>query len=125
MLSIIDDKIYMVRGDDEEIEVAVQNGDGTPYVVQPGDVFTLTVRENPSGESPVLLQTSSLPGSSRIIIRHADTSELNYGAYSADIQLLMADGKRKTIWPALKASASRLSSSNLRNFNIASEVTML
>lgn len=123
---IEDGKIYMVRGDDEALDVTLTLDDGeTVYELQPGDVLTLTVRETPSQDSEVLLQISGAPGSARIPIRHEDTAQLEYGEYSADMQLRTADGIRKTVWPVLEASRQRLRAGNLKNFNIASEVTML
>lgn len=124
---IIDNgKIWMVRGDDEALDVTLTLDDGeTPYEMRPGDVLTLTVRETPSRDSAVILQTSGAMGSSRILIRHEDTENVAYGAYSADIQLMTEDGERKTVWPALEASSRRVTEANLKNFNIASEVTAL
>ena len=123
---IEDGKIYMVRGDDEALDVSLTLDDGeTAYALQPGDVLTLTVRKKPSRESEIMMQISGAPGSSRIPIRHEDTKDMEYGAYSADIQLNTADGIRKTVWPALETSNRRLTAAALKNFNIASEVTML
>lgn len=119
--------IYMVRGDDEELEVVLTVGEGEtaePYEMQPGDVLTLTVRAVPAEDSAPLLQIDSAPGSSRIVIRHEDTAELDYGMYSADVQLTTADGIRKTVWPPLEPVRSRLRQRNMKNFNIASEVTI-
>lgn len=123
---IEDGKIYMVRGDDEVLDVTLTLDDGeTPYELQPGDVLTLTVRKEPARDSEILMQISGVSGGARIPIRHEDTKDLEYGAYSADIQLYTADGLRKTVWPVLEASRQRLKAGNLKNFNIASEVTML
>lgn len=123
---IEDGKIYMVRGDDEALDVSLTLDDGeTPYELQPEDVLTLTVRRETSQDSEVLLQISGVPGGARIPILHEDTAQLEYGEYSADIQLRTADGLRKTVWPVLEASRQRLRAGNLKNFNIASEVTML
>lgn len=127
MLKIVDNKIYMVRGDDEELDVVPTNADGTDYEMQPEDVLTLTVRSKPEADSPPLLQISSLPGSTRIVIRHEDTAEMSYGPYSADVQLMTGDGRRKTVWPDMDtgSASTRFSAQNMRNFNLASEVTML
>lgn len=123
---IEDGKIYMVRGDDEALDVELTLDDGeTAYEMQSGDTLTLTVRETPSRDSEVLLQITGAPGSPRIPIRHEDTAQMEYGAYSADIQLLTAEGERRTVWPTLQTGARRITSANLKNFNIASEVTML
>lgn len=127
MLKIVDNKIYMVRGDDEELDVVTKNADGTDYEMQPEDILTLTVRSKPTEDSLPLIQISSAPGSTRIVIRHEDTAEMAYGSYSADVQLMTGDGRRKTVWPDLDtgATSTRMRASNIGNFNLASEVTML
>lgn len=121
-------EMWMVRGDDEVIAVSpgimldgVLNENG--YSVQDGDVITLTVRETPDDEAAVLMRISSAPGVMRIPIRHEDTEGIPYGQYSADIELVTADGYHKTIWPILKPERTRAGATNLKNFNICSEVT--
>ena len=120
-------QLWMVRGDDESIIVPLYTGDGsnrTEYTMQPGDTLTLTVREMPDAESPVLMQIISAPGSNRIPIAHADTAQLNPGKYSADIQLHTQDGLRKTVWPDYDPSTStRYKARNMQNFVLISEVT--
>ena len=122
MLKIIDDKIYLVRGDDEAITVNLDSG-GEVYEMQDGDTITLTVREVPSADSPVLFAVSSI--SNRIVIRHEDTAALEYGAYSADVQINLADGTRRTVWPTNIEDSNRAKQKNIKNFILCSEVTMI
>lgn len=122
MLKIEEGIIYLTRGDDAVLQVDVELADGSAYELQSGDSLTLTVRADPTPESPVLFSTTAAPGSNRIIINAADTSPHEQGRYSADIQLNTADGKRCTIWPELEGS-KRYSKSNLKNFIIMPEVT--
>lgn len=118
-------EIWLVRGDDEVLDIALTGADGTAYEMQAGDVLTLTVREVASASSPVMMQIDSLPGSSRIVIRHEDTADLRVGRYSADVQLLTQYGIRKTVWPQFDpANSTRWREQNLRNFVIVSEVTI-
>lgn len=121
--------IWLVRGDDERIDVPLyvaRNDELVPYEMQPGDTVTLTVRNEPDADSPILLQITSAPGQTVIPIRHADTKNLPLGRYSADIQLMTADGLRKTVWPDFEAgSSNRWRVRNTRNFYLVSEVTML
>lgn len=119
MLKIENNKIYMVRGDDEVLQVALEG-----YEMASGDTLTLTVRELPSNESKVLLSSTSAPGSNRIVIRHADTTEVPVGAYSADVQLLTADGLRRTVWPTNITDPTRQRAANMKNFILVSEVTI-
>lgn len=125
MLKIVNNKIFIVRGDDEMIlpQLRYADGENTPYRMQPEDVLTLTVRALPQRGSPVLLQVKGEAGSNCICLRHEDTAGMEYGAYSADIQLTLADGRRMTVWPEQMGS-DRIKGRNLKNFNVASEVTM-
>lgn len=127
MIKVEDGKIYIVRGDDEALAVELTVGDPPEtYEMRDGDELTLTVREMPDAASAPLIQVRSAPGVNRIILRHEDTAELDYGAYSADIQLRTAEGFRKTVWPSLETEdGTRLRIKNLKNFCIASEVTLL
>ena len=117
------DTIYITKGDDAVLEISgITAQDGSQYELQAEDVLTLTVRELPSTVSPVLMQIDSLPGSRRIVIGHGDTSELNVGRYSADLQLTTPDDKRYTLWPNITGT-NRYMVKNLNNFVIMPEVT--
>lgn len=117
------DAICITKGDDAVMEVSeILTGSGEEYVLQENDVLTLTVRKMPKADDPILLQIDSSPGQKRIVFRHEDTSELEVGRYSADIQLTSSDGKRYTIWPELTGSG-RYTIKNLSNFVIMPEVT--
>ena len=117
------DTIYITKGDDAVLEISgITAQDGSQYELQAEDVLTLTVRELPRTVSPVLMQIDSLPGSRRIVIGHGDTSELNVGRYSADLQLTTPDDKRYTLWPNI-TGANRYMVKNLNNFVIMPEVT--
>lgn len=118
------DVIYLTKGDDAVLEVSsITTDGGVEYALQEADVLTLTVRVLPSEDSPALIQIDSLPGSSRIVLRHEDTSGLEVGRYSADVQLTTADGKRYTIWPSVSGSG-RYVVKNFNNFVVMPEVTI-
>ena len=123
MLYLEDGILYLTKGDDGALEVgAILDARGVAYDMQDGDFLTLTVRETPTLDSPVVFQTTGLPGSNRLIVRSEDTAHAEPGRYSADIQLTTADGLRFTIWPSIEGSA-RYKTSNLKNFIIMPEVT--
>ena len=125
MLKIIEEKIYLRRGDDEVLEVSL-NAANEPVQMGESETLTLTVRELPSLDSPIIFTTTSVPGSNRIVISHADTAEAEYGEYSADIQLLTSDGMRKTVWPDIDAdNLPKARAANLKNFILLPEVTMV
>ena len=118
------DVIYLTKGDDAALEISgITAQDGSQYELKSEDVLTLTVRALPSAESPVLIQIDSLPGSDRIVLRHADTAEMNVGRYSSDVQLTTADGKRYTIWPSVSGSG-RYVVKSFNNFVVMPEVTI-
>lgn len=123
MLIIENDVVYITRGDDGTLKVAVTSDDGSSYTMQPGDTLTLTVREAPTRDPPVIFTAIGAAGSERIPIRHEDTAEVEPGRYSADVQLRTEAGRRHTVWPELPA-ADRYKAKNFRNFIIMPEVTM-
>ena len=99
------DVVYLTKGDDAVLEISsITVADGSEYALQDTDVLTLTVRSLPTSQSPVMFQIDALPGSSRIVIGHEDTAELEVGRYSADVQLTTAEGKRFTVWPSVAGS---------------------
>lgn len=124
MLKIIDDRIYLRRGDDETLEVNVTR-DEEAVTLGETETLTLTVRERPSLDTEPVFSSTSAPGSTRIVIRHEDTARAEYGEYSADVQLLTAEGRRKTVWPVIgEDSIPKASDKNWKNFIILPEVTM-
>lgn len=124
MLIIEDGAINITKGDDAALNVDITAGEGGDQAYEMGenDVLTLTVREQPSTDFPVLLQVNGLPGSKRILIRSEDTEGLEPGRYSADVQLTDGNGNIYTVWPELEGSA-RYKVKNLKNFIIMPEVT--
>lgn len=121
MLFVENDMIYLTRGDDAALEIDLtQNGEET-YAMEAGDRLIFTVRTLPSPESPVLLRIAATQP--RIVLRHEDTRDMNVGQYSADLQLITADGKRLTIWPELD-EAQRKRVRNWKNMTIMPEVTI-
>ena len=124
MLYIEENIIYLTRGDDGAIDMdSITDTQGNAYEMQEGDMLILTVREESGAESPMIFQTSSLPGSNRLLIRSEDTAGTEPGRYTADIQLNTADGLHFTLWPPLEGS-QRYKSGNFKNFVIMPEVTV-
>ena len=123
MFIIEDDIIYLTRGDHAEIYVDILNEANEAYIVRPGDCLTLTVREEPDLNSPVLYEVKGESGSPCVVIPTGATSEMIVGEYSADIQIETADGRVFTVWPSLDGK-NRTRVRNFKNFNIMPEVTM-
>ena len=119
MLQIDNDCIYITRGDDAMFRIVLELN-GEVYEMEDGDELVLTVRATPDEASPILAELTST--TNLFTISHADTTSIAAGSYSADIQLMQADGKRITVWPTI-VGANRTKVHNFRNFNIMPEVT--
>ena len=113
--------INLTRGDDATLIVQLTLSETEEYEMQPDEYLVFAVREKPTSESPLLLELFSDPGSNQIDFQHDDTSELEVGAYSAELQLMTGDSNRYTVWPKLTGS-QRTSKSNRKNFYLMSEV---
>lgn len=117
MLSIDhDNRIQITRGDSAYITVSLTGLDGNPYDMISGDMLALTVRKKAEDASPVLLQATS--DTNTIVLKPAQTAQMEPGGYSYDIQLTTAAGDVFTVVGATKQSAS------LNNFLVLPEVTM-
>ena len=117
----------MYLGDDEVLDVSLKDSLGESVEVGEGETVTLTVRELPSRDSAIIFSSTSSPGSNRIVINHKDTADADSGEYSADIQLLTTDGRRKTVWPAIDEKDPpnpKRQGTNRGNFVLLSEVTI-
>ena len=119
MLQIDNDTIYVTRGDDAMFRIVLKLN-GEDYTMVAGDTLTLTVRATPEESSPILAEITSV--NNVFSLRHEDTVNIPAGSYSADIQLMQADGKRTTVWPTIIGS-NRTRVHNYKNFNIMPEVT--
>ena len=117
------DVINLTIGDDASFTLAMTNDSGEPYVMGEGEYLIFGLREQPTADSPLLLEIRSDGGSNVIEFTHADTAELQVGAYSAEVQLMMSTGKRYTVWPKLIGN-SRTSKSNRKNFVLMTEVVV-
>lgn len=120
MFYIEDDVMFLTKGDYGALALDLKDGEGEPYAMQEGDTVTLTIRAEPTSESPVIAQVSAVIP--RLVLVPEDTEGVAVGEYSADIQITMADGKRFTFWPRLDGSARRRER-NYKNFVIMPEVT--
>ena len=93
MLKIVNNKIYLVRGDSGTITVTVRNADGTERAIREDDEILMTVRVTPASE--ILFQKTG----PEITIEPEDTAALAFDTYCYDIQMTLADGTVDTIIP--------------------------
>lgn len=124
MFRIENDIIYITRGDNAALDVAMYIDDEQTeeYQLQEGDKIILSVRKIASAAYDLVFSIESTTG--RIIISHEDTADKEVGKYSADIQLNTASGERYTIWPKFDITKSS-KEYNYKNFCIMPEVTMV
>lgn len=120
----------MTRGDYAPIRCGPyvrdpETDERTPYVMQPLDTITLTVRETADTSYPILLQITSQPGSDRLVILSQDTKDIPPGKYSADLQLNIDGGPQAiTFWPEPpEKKRNQGAVYNFENFIINAEVT--
>jgi hypothetical protein len=82
-------KIEVVRGTTNAINIAVKNADGTPYMLETGEVVVFGVKENYEDDECLILKTTNslVNGVAQISIAPDDTAELNVGRYVYDVGL--------------------------------------
>ena len=123
MAKVVDGVVFLRKGDTEELTVTASVGEEA-YEFEVGDVVTLTVRELPSGESPVLLTDSVTVEEDTEEVEMSFTTDLEVGAYSMDVQLRMADGTVKTLFPAVDTESPKNKVKNWKNCIVEGEVTV-
>lgn len=116
--------INLTRGDDAVLEVPMENLVGEEYEIGEEEYLIFGVRRIPSENSELLVEIKTAPGSNRIVISHDDTVSMDPGAYSAEIQLMTAEGKRITIYPELKGRMRINENTNRKNFILMPEVVL-
>ena len=122
MFRVSNDLIEITRGDYRTLEVTIIDDRGQPYEMQEGDFLMLSVRETPEESSPLLVQIHS--ATNILTFTPPDTSGVEPGQYSSDIQLTTADGKINTLWEYVPVDQrSRGKVKNWKNFIILPEVT--
>ena len=117
------DVVNITRSDYGALTIPLKNkSTGQAYTMGETEYLTFTVREFPTEDSPILLQSTSALGSNVIEFTHAQTGAMEVGEYSADVQLTTRDDKPITVWPVLE-DKDRTSTDNRKNFCITTEVT--
>lgn len=127
MLFISEDKdgnevVNLTRGDDACLEIPMENSEKKSYTMGETEYLIFGVRRIPNRESELLINIESAPGSNRIIFQHADTADLDVGEYSAEAQLMTAEGKRITVWPLPQGRQRIKENINRKNFVLMPEV---
>ena len=126
MLKIVDGRFYLVHGDDGSFKVNPkvrdpETGDLIPYEMKAGDKLILTVRALPTNESPVLLCSTAI-GTDEIFITHEQSSQIECGIYSAEIDMIYENGMRDTVWTPDITARNRTKVKSFENFHVVVEV---
>lgn len=88
--------IKMTRGDSACIDVDLINEDEEKYIMCLGDILKFTVKNNVRSKEFVIQKKYE---SNQIVLSPEDTSELNYGNYVFDIELITSSGDVYTVVP--------------------------
>ena len=95
MFRVVNNNITLIRGDSATISLSIQNADGSEYTILPTDSVTMMVRKTPTSEVVI----SKTLDNGVLTIAPADTSNLPFGNYVYDIQIVHSDGWTDTIIP--------------------------
>lgn len=96
MIRIINNSIYMTRGDSATLHLEITGVDNKAYTPSNDDAITFTLKKDPAESTPLFQKQA---GTGLIHIEPGDTQNLEYGRYVYDIQLKKADGTVETIIP--------------------------
>lgn len=126
MLRIVDNKIFIVHGDDGSFKVNPkvidpETGEKIPYEMRDNDKLILTVRKLPTKDSPVLLSSTAV-GTDEIFITREQSSAIECGIYSAEIDMIYEDGKHDTVWTPDITGKNRTKIKSFENFHVVTEV---
>ena len=97
MLKISGNKISLTRGDTARLTVNVTDDSGNPYEIQNDDILTLSLKKNVKEVDYYM--SKNIMGSDTFHIEPKDTSMLNFGKYTYDVQLTTSDGDVYTVIP--------------------------
>lgn len=91
-----DGVIKLTRGDTAYLNVEIENSiSGEPYVMDPNDSLTLTVKRTVK-DTDICFQ-KTIRGSTEFKIEPEDTSNCSFAKYKYDIQLKRANGDVHTV----------------------------
>ncbi|WP_427112453.1 hypothetical protein [Megasphaera sueciensis] len=96
MYKVVNNRIYLTRGDSASFPLSVTDKDGVTYVVQPDDAIVMTLKKT-TADKTYLIQKQLVNGA--FSFAPSDTDGREFGDYVYDVQLTMGSGYRDTIIP--------------------------
>lgn len=96
MYKVIQNNLYMTKGDTAKFPLRITYMDDSDYVVEKDDKIIFTVKKK-STDSAVVIQKEITNG--ELILVSGNTKNLSCGRYCYDVQLTKPDGTVITIIP--------------------------
>lgn len=98
MFDIIDNKIYLSRGDSATIGVDIVDDEGEPYTPLLGESVVFTLKRTPSQcKQLIVKEFASENDELTVTLTQDDTSVLAFGVYYYDVALIDDEGNVYTI----------------------------
>lgn len=94
MYKVLNNNIYITRGDSGIFPLTLKDKDGNTYTPAADDMITFTVKSS-TDVSAHLVQKQITDGV--LYINPVDTESLDYGNYTYDVQIQMANGYTDTV----------------------------
>ena len=96
MLEIVDNRIYLTRGDSASIDIRLTDATGAEYEPVAGDKIYFRLKKNVFGSSLLLVREIS-PTTLTLELKPNDTAGLDFGLYRYEIELVTSSGDRFTV----------------------------
>ena len=93
MLSIMNNRITLTRGDDAQLVINITDSAGAVRNMFTDDLLTMTVRDKINGTLLFSITTNT----NTLTILPTHTSNIEFGSYIYDVQLRTFDGKTYTV----------------------------
>ena len=90
-------EVSLTRGDTARLTVSVTNDIGEPYIIQPEDTLTLSVKKS-TKDTEYLFQ-KTIKGYDTFHIEPEDTKPLDFGKYKYDVEIITENGEVYTVIP--------------------------
>ena len=95
MYTVVDNYIRLTRGDTFRAQVSIFTVEGEPYVPEPGDLITFSVKKRYTSKNVVISKT--VPNGTLILeLEPTDTANLDVGVYVYDVDIIFPSGRKDT-----------------------------
>lgn len=100
MFNIIDNKIYLTRGDSATLGVDIVDDEGEPYTPKIDEYIVFTLKRISSQcKQLIVKEFEDVDNEYVITLTQADTIDLSFGVYYYDVALIDGEGNVYTIIP--------------------------